>query len=164
MMDIGAVYYTIREGGGFLDALWHSTRFEHDAPGTGIARGDTSNGFAGDYQITYYYPDGTVSAELDLIQHKNKHKEQPKQETKPKEDTKGTQAAGTTPTPGSTTKVPAPTHQASEEAGAAGESTDVGRARKPARARDTVPEPLCGPRGPYAPACPASRASGQSSR
>ena len=32
----------------------------------GWAKGDTTNGFPGDYRITYIHPDGTVSAELDL--------------------------------------------------------------------------------------------------
>lgn len=66
MLDIGVVFYTIRPEGGLIDAVWHSTRFEAGEPGTGIARGDTSNGFPGTYDITYYYPDGRVSAELEL--------------------------------------------------------------------------------------------------
>ena len=66
-MDIGVVHYTIGAGGGTLDALWHSTRFPADRPGTGIARGDTSNGFPGRYEITYFLPNGDVSAVLDLV-------------------------------------------------------------------------------------------------
>lgn len=66
MIDIGVVHYVIRPEGGVLDAVWHSTRHPSDKQGTGIARGDTSNGFPGSYEITYYRPDGTISAELDL--------------------------------------------------------------------------------------------------
>ena len=66
MIDIGVVYYRMKPGGGEIEATWYTTRFEIKECGTGLARGDTSNGFAGEYEITYYYPDGTVSAELDL--------------------------------------------------------------------------------------------------
>jgi len=66
MLDIGVIHYVIRPEGGAIDAIWHSTRFDSDKQGTGIAKGDTSNGFPGTYEITYYYPDGTVSAELEL--------------------------------------------------------------------------------------------------
>ena len=66
MMDIGVVHYVIRPEGGIIDAIWHSTRFDGNRQGTGVARGDTSNGFPGTYDITYYRPDGTVSAELEL--------------------------------------------------------------------------------------------------
>ncbi len=66
MMDIGVVHYVIRPGGDVLDAVWHSTRFPSQKRGTGVARGDTSNGFPGSYKITYYRPDGSISAELDL--------------------------------------------------------------------------------------------------
>lgn len=65
-MDIGVVHYIIRPEGGVIDAVWHTTRFASEKCGTGVARGDTSNGFPGTYDITYYYPDGTVSAELEL--------------------------------------------------------------------------------------------------
>ncbi len=66
MIDIGVVHYRIRLSGGELEARWYSTRLDAKACGTGLAKGDTSNGFPGAYEITYYYPDGTVSAELDL--------------------------------------------------------------------------------------------------
>ncbi|MCP5084290.1 MAG: hypothetical protein GY948_21590 [Alphaproteobacteria bacterium] len=66
MFDIGVVHYVIRPEGGVIDAVWHSTRFASDKQGTGIARGDTSNGFPGTYDVTYYRPDGTISAELEL--------------------------------------------------------------------------------------------------
>ncbi len=66
MLDIGVVHYVMRAEGGVLDAVWHSSRFDTNRQGTGVARGDTSNGFPGTYDITYFYPDGTVSAELVL--------------------------------------------------------------------------------------------------
>ncbi|MEM8648826.1 MAG: hypothetical protein AAGF86_21160 [Pseudomonadota bacterium] len=66
MMDIGVVHYVMRPEGGVIDAVWHSTRMGTDQHGTGVATGDTSNGFPGTYAITYYLADGTVSAELEL--------------------------------------------------------------------------------------------------
>ncbi len=66
MLDIGVVHYRILPGGGGLEARYYTTRLAEKAYGTGHARGDTANGFPGDYEITYYYPDGSVSAELDL--------------------------------------------------------------------------------------------------
>jgi hypothetical protein len=66
MLDIGVVHYVIRPEGGAIDAIWCSTRFDSDKQGTGVAVGDTSNGFPGKYKITYYYPDGKFSAELEL--------------------------------------------------------------------------------------------------
>ena len=66
MIDIGVVYYRIRPTGGEIEAIWYTTRLSDKACGTGLAKGDTSNGFPGEYEITYYAPDGTISAELEL--------------------------------------------------------------------------------------------------
>lgn len=66
MLDIGIVYYRIRPAGNVLDAIWYTTRLEENEVGTGVATGDTSNGFAGEYEITYYYPDGSASGTFDL--------------------------------------------------------------------------------------------------
>ncbi len=66
MLDIGVVHYKIGPGGGELEAVWYTTRLSTKQFGTGLAKGDTSDGFPGTYAITYYYPDGSVSAELDL--------------------------------------------------------------------------------------------------
>ena len=66
MLDIGIVYYQMNTSGSGLGAVWYSTRSATKEPGTGVATGDTSNGFAGDYSITYYYPDGSESGTFDL--------------------------------------------------------------------------------------------------
>ena len=66
VMDIGVVYYRIRPSGGEMEATWYSTRYPDEKCGTGLAKGDTSNGFPGEYRITYFFADGTLSAELDL--------------------------------------------------------------------------------------------------
>ncbi|MEM7116687.1 MAG: hypothetical protein AAF614_29905 [Chloroflexota bacterium] len=71
MLDIGIVHYQMRAGGGVIDARWHSTRLGTKEVGTGVAQGDTSNGFAGDYVITYFDPDGTTSGTFDLKIEKN---------------------------------------------------------------------------------------------
>ena len=60
------VYYRIRPAGGEIEAVWYSTRYPGEKCGTGLARGDTSGGFPGEYRISYFFPDGTLSAELDL--------------------------------------------------------------------------------------------------
>ena len=66
MIDIGVVYYEIRPEGGQIDAKWYTTRLEAKQAGTGLAIGDTSNGFPGRYEISYYFPDGALSIVLDL--------------------------------------------------------------------------------------------------
>ncbi len=66
MLDIGVVHYCIRPGGGAIDAKWYTTRLETKQTGTGLAIGDTSGGFPGRYEISYYFPDGSLSTVLDL--------------------------------------------------------------------------------------------------
>ena len=66
MLDIGIVTYKIRPEGNIIDAVWYSTRYDSGKAGTGIATGDTSNGFPGEYAITYYEPDGSVSGTFNL--------------------------------------------------------------------------------------------------
>jgi hypothetical protein len=66
MLDIGVVYYRIRTSGNVIDAIWHSTRLGRKEVGRGIANGDTSNGFPGDYVVTCYYPDGSEAGTFDL--------------------------------------------------------------------------------------------------
>lgn len=66
MLDIGIVYYRIRPSGNIIDAIWHSSRQLEKETGTGIAHGDTSNGFEGNYTITYFNPDGSVAGVFDL--------------------------------------------------------------------------------------------------
>jgi len=66
MLDIGIVYYRIGKNGSNLHAIWHTTRLNEKAIGTGIAKGDTSKGFPGDYVITYFNPDGSEAGTFDL--------------------------------------------------------------------------------------------------
>ena len=66
MLDIGIVTYQIRPAGNIIDARWYSTRAPTAEVGTGIAIGDTSNGFVGDFTITYYFPDGSEVGTFDL--------------------------------------------------------------------------------------------------
>ncbi len=66
-MDIGVVHYAIRPEGGVIDALYYTTRLDENRPGIGIAKGDTSNGFPGTYDITYYYPNGDKAIDLQLV-------------------------------------------------------------------------------------------------
>jgi hypothetical protein len=66
MIDIGIVYYRIRPTGNIIDASWYTSRLEKKETGKGIAKGDTSNGFPGDYIVTYFYPDGSEARTFDL--------------------------------------------------------------------------------------------------
>jgi hypothetical protein len=56
---VGIVSYRISPDrpNSFL-ATWYSTRTEEFALGTGVARGDTSNGFCGVHEIRYFEPNG----------------------------------------------------------------------------------------------------------
>jgi len=66
MIDIGVVYYRITPTGKTIDATWYTSRLDKKETGRGIAKGDTSNGFPGDYMITYFYPDGSEAGTFDL--------------------------------------------------------------------------------------------------
>ena len=66
MIDIGVVYYRIKSTGKGIDAIWYSSRLDKKEIGRGIAKGDTSNGFPGNYVITYFNPDGNESGIFDL--------------------------------------------------------------------------------------------------
>ena len=66
MMHIGVVYYRIRSTGNAVDAVWYSTSLGTKDTGTGIAKGDTSNGFPGKYIITYFRPDGSEVGNFEL--------------------------------------------------------------------------------------------------
>ena len=66
MIDIGVVTYRILAEGDKIEATWYSSRHADKGCGTGLAVGDTSNGFPGNYEITYRYANGQVSAELEL--------------------------------------------------------------------------------------------------
>jgi hypothetical protein len=46
-------------------STWYSTRTgEPKVLGTGVARGDTSNGFCGVFEIRYYEPDGEPASRI----------------------------------------------------------------------------------------------------
>ncbi len=66
MIDIGIVYYQIKPTENEIEAVWYSSRLDKKEMGKGIARGDTSDGFPGEYVITYYNPDGSESGTFDL--------------------------------------------------------------------------------------------------
>ena len=66
MIDIGIVYYRMGRVENTIDAIWHTSRLDKKETGKGIARGDTSNGFPGDYVVTYFYPDGSEAGTFDL--------------------------------------------------------------------------------------------------
>ncbi len=64
-LDIGVAVYTISSIGS-LDASWYSTELPDGKKGTGIAQGDTSNGFEGVYEITYFNSGGSEIGVYDL--------------------------------------------------------------------------------------------------
>ncbi len=66
MLDIGVGYYSINTTDNVIDAIWYTSRMEKKEAGTGIAKGDTSNGFPGNYIVTYFDPDGSESGTFDL--------------------------------------------------------------------------------------------------
>ncbi len=66
MMHIGVVHYRIRSTGNAFDAVWHTTSSSTKETGTGIAEGDTSNGFPGKYIITYFGSDGSEVGNFEL--------------------------------------------------------------------------------------------------
>jgi hypothetical protein len=66
MIDIGIVYYRMGREENTIDAIWYTSRLDKKEIGKGIARGDTSNGFPGDYVVTYFYPDGSEAGTFDL--------------------------------------------------------------------------------------------------
>lgn len=61
--NIGFVLYTKSHSPGTLNARWiYSTQYR----GPGIATGGSTEGFAGDYHVRYFYEDGTFSDEYEL--------------------------------------------------------------------------------------------------
>ncbi len=65
MIDIGIVHYRVKNENE-IDAIWYSSRLDKKETGKGIAKGDTSNGFPGEYKITYFDPDGNNTGTFDL--------------------------------------------------------------------------------------------------
>ena len=66
MIDIGVVYSRIKSTGNAIDATWYTSRLDKNETGSGIAKGDTSNGFPGNYIVTYIYPCGREAGTFDL--------------------------------------------------------------------------------------------------
>ncbi len=66
MIDIGVVYYRIKSTGNAIDGTWYTSRLDKKETGSGIAKGDTSNGFPGNYIVTFFNPDGSDSGTFDL--------------------------------------------------------------------------------------------------
>ncbi len=66
MIDIGVGYYRITSTRNVFDATWYTTRLDSQEIGSGIVKGDTSNGFPGNYIVTYYDSDGSEAGTFDL--------------------------------------------------------------------------------------------------
>ena len=66
MIDIGIVHYRIKSVENEIEAIWYSSRLDKKETGKGVAKGDTSNGFPGEYVISYFNPDGSESGTFDL--------------------------------------------------------------------------------------------------
>lgn len=66
MIDIGVGYYRKTSTRNAFDATWYSSRLDRKEIGRGIVKGDTSNGFPGNYIVTYFYPDGSEAGTFDL--------------------------------------------------------------------------------------------------
>lgn len=71
MIDIGIVHYRIKPNQNEIEALWYSSRLDQKEICKGIAKGDTSNGFPGEYVVTYFNPDGSHRSTYDLEIKKN---------------------------------------------------------------------------------------------
>ncbi|MTI86924.1 MAG: hypothetical protein FH748_03030 [Balneolaceae bacterium] len=56
--EIGVVYYRIKPNTDELEATWYASHLQQKKTGSGIAKGDTSNGYPGAYTVTYFSPDG----------------------------------------------------------------------------------------------------------
>ncbi|MFC1925745.1 hypothetical protein ACFLW2_03495 [Chloroflexota bacterium] len=70
MADIGVVRYQIINESEIHAVWWNfvldGSQLNRRHWGTGIARGDTSKGFPGEYKVTYTNHDGTVAGPFDL--------------------------------------------------------------------------------------------------
>jgi len=66
MVDIGVGYYRKTSTPNVFDATWYSSRLDGKEIGRGIVKGDTSNGFPGNYVVTYYLSDGSEAGAFDL--------------------------------------------------------------------------------------------------
>ncbi len=54
-----------------VSTLLYTSRLYKKETGSGIAKGDTSNGFPGNYIVTYIYPCGSEAGTFDLKIEKN---------------------------------------------------------------------------------------------
>ncbi len=63
MSNIGYVQYTKGDKFGELKAVWVHAVYGR---GTGLAKGNSSDSFEGNYQITYFDENETLQAELEL--------------------------------------------------------------------------------------------------
>ena len=66
MIDIGVVYYRMGATSNTIEATWYTSRLEKRETGRGLANGDTSNGFPGEYFVAYFHPDGSKAGTFDL--------------------------------------------------------------------------------------------------
>ncbi|MCP3876135.1 MAG: hypothetical protein GY699_23690 [Desulfobacteraceae bacterium] len=70
MIDIGIVHYRIINENE-IEAIWYTSRLDQKIVCNGIAKGDTTNGFAERYVVTYFNPDGAERSTFDLEIEKN---------------------------------------------------------------------------------------------
>ena len=67
MVDLGVVRYRVNMAHDGLDATWYYSDMNTETPGTGIAKGDVSDGFSGNFVVTYYMPDGSDAGTFELL-------------------------------------------------------------------------------------------------
>ena len=65
-MNAGVGYYHQTLVPNILRATWTSPQLSSRGIGTGVVRGDNTKGFAGQYVVTYYLPDGDEAGTFDL--------------------------------------------------------------------------------------------------
>ena len=66
MVNYGVGFYFKEKNKDCIKAIWSSSQLNSTEIGTGIVKGDTSNGFHGDYLVSYYHPNGNNAGTFDL--------------------------------------------------------------------------------------------------
>jgi len=65
-MNYGVGFYFREKTPEGFKAIWYAPQLKSNEIGTGIIKGDTSNGFSGEYVVTYYKPNGEEAGTFDL--------------------------------------------------------------------------------------------------
>ena len=71
MAYIGVGYYRKTASPEALEATWTTALLFEKGIGTGVVKGDFSNGYGGRHTVTYYLPDGGNAGTFDLTIEKN---------------------------------------------------------------------------------------------